>query len=728
MDCQMEKEELPISANPPNSKDTATLKRTEDEISSTITVAPPPALKKRAKSSRSRHSKKAKKRTARPLDYLHDSSADDEDSDPDYVEKEHNKVYRSQVSSAETDGTRRPIRSNWRSPIGPDDKIVKTLMGMGGDDETDEGMKRDDEEAEDEEKVPEKPETQKSLTARRENLKREAAIEQIKIWGDDRPIYKTILVEEKGQKRYEHSLQSYCQGKTDDTLRNEMSRHVHDTINKSRLRTKAELDTMGWTYIEPGIPHYLVTNHGVRIFLFLAISAEMIFGLKDGILEGEEGLKAIQKIYAAPDLEARLKKMAHSNQAAFKGEAWDFGPTHQMGSRFNARGPILKHGDPEFCRASRIMTKHACTLLETFVSEDDQMVEAAKRYFVDNASISMSDENNFTLCGHQVNISPISMVPNGGRMLPGSIKSNGELHIDGNDVRHSLTVVINLSTDPADHFCGRFNLPAQRITVTTDPFSAVIFRGTLPHFTTGGGPYSPEAPLGSPLRMPIPEHLKDHWTPGLASKRIASVHFANRNLGNPYPLPRFTKDLVCDGAISLYQTQRHLNETRLRLAMKNAFMLEHPDEPKHPPPNTDPEYWYGQFSWINENGEQESVSRWIVDEKLKYRGREDPVLKKLHKDLQSVSCQVRYPKPLVLDENGNIPPVQYRANGRRKEPPPIYMKQPAEVRWNNVNGEMPPFQPTVDKVPGNPAWAPEVVPGPSDIRRGGLRRYFRPIV
>jgi hypothetical protein len=117
--------------------------------------------------------------------------------------------------------------------------------------------------------------------------------------------------------------------------------------------------------------------------------------------------------------------MTNTNQATFKGGTWDFGPTHQMASRYNGRGPILKHADQEFRRVTRIMTKQANTILEAFVLEEDRMVDAAKRFWVDNASITMSDENNFTLTGHQVNISPILMVPNGGRMLPDNIKSSG---------------------------------------------------------------------------------------------------------------------------------------------------------------------------------------------------------------------------------------------------------------------------------------------------------------
>jgi hypothetical protein len=59
-----------------------------------------------------------------------------------------------------------------------------------------------------------------------ENQVRKKAIEQIEHWGDNRPIYKTTLVEENGQKRYEHRVQDYCSGKHDGALRNEMSRHI----------------------------------------------------------------------------------------------------------------------------------------------------------------------------------------------------------------------------------------------------------------------------------------------------------------------------------------------------------------------------------------------------------------------------------------------------------------------------------------------------------------------
>jgi hypothetical protein len=73
-----------------------------------------------------------------------------------------------------------------------------------------------------------------------------------------------------------------------------MSRQVHDAVNKARLLTKAEFDEMGWTYLEPGVPHYLVTKDETRIFPFLSVSSKMIFDLDEGILEGKEGLKAMQ--------------------------------------------------------------------------------------------------------------------------------------------------------------------------------------------------------------------------------------------------------------------------------------------------------------------------------------------------------------------------------------------------------------------------------------------------
>jgi hypothetical protein len=114
------------------------------------------------------------------------------------------------------------------------------------------------------------------------------------------------------------------------------------------------------------------------------------------------------------------------------------------------------------------------------------------------------------------------------------------------------------------------------------------------------------------------------------------------------PVPKFVDDLIIDEAISLYQNPRNLNETRLRLAMKEAFLDKHPDGPNRPPPETDPEKWYRRFSWINEHGEEEFVRRWIVAEKLKYRGKPDPVMLKLESDLGDVWCGMIYPKTRVF--------------------------------------------------------------------------------
>jgi hypothetical protein len=65
---------------------------------------------------------------------------------------------------------------------------------------------------------------------------------------------------------------------------------------------------------------------------------------------------------------------------------------------------------------------------------------------------------------------------------------------------------------------------------------------------------------------------------------------------------------------------------------------------------------------------------------------------------------MHYPKPPVLDANGNPPPVQYKANGKKKYPSSQFMKQPGEVRWNHQSTQVVKFDPAVDKVPGNPQW------------------------
>jgi hypothetical protein len=213
-------------------------------------------------------------------------------------------------------------------------------------------------------------------------------------------------------------------------------------------------------------------------------------------------------------------------------------------------GLILKQNDARVINLISLITKVAKTLLENAFPDREKTMQ--HELWTVNASFTMAEYNE-DFASIQLNFSSVE------KKLSDEIKGYGGLHIDGGDNTLSFTAMFSLSHLASSTFPGRFKITSLRLTCSTPPFAALIFKGIHPHLGTGLGEYLANNDESSPLRIKLREGLKYPELPaGTPYRRVLVIPFPKMALmkWKPHLNPNM-KDL---DAVGYFGTRRAQEE------------------------------------------------------------------------------------------------------------------------------------------------------------------------
>lgn len=189
------------------------------------------------------------------------------------------------------------------------------------------------------------------------------------------------------------------------------------------------------------------------------------------------------------------------------------------------------------------------------------------------------------------------------------------LVVDGLDDPGRVTVILNLSHLPQNYFPGRFNVTTARITVPNAPFTALIFRGTHPHFSTGFGKYSQDITLDSELRYKPAGGMELPVLPeGTPYCRIVAVGYPKECLARP-TRRTINRNLFQEQAVHTFGTRRAHLEWRMRMFLKEQF--------KDLPEGTEPADLCEALRITDEEGEDHAPREYIAQTVWGWAGVED---------------------------------------------------------------------------------------------------------
>ncbi|KAH6665484.1 hypothetical protein B0J14DRAFT_431840, partial [Halenospora varia] len=354
---------------------------------------------------------------------------------------------------------------------------------------------------------------------------------------------------------YEHKLVDNLVGENKTDIRKALSTRVPEPLRWSHLLTETQLKDIGYTQMD-STPHYFRVDDGTEDGVLWPY-ARYFSPEEMNALGLWEAMTEVQKVLAAPSSEKNLRKWASKGAKT----AYELGFTSQTGHYTIHPGDIQSQNDPEFNKISVLSIQIAMACIRAaFPDRDWDMMEA---YKASNASFTMGDEDNCETTNIQVNMTPA------GVMVAGTIKEFGHIHFDSDDNPAAFTAMFVVSNLPPDVFPGRFNLTGPRLTCPTPQFGCLVFKGPMPHFATGEGPYPDYIPQDSPLRYRLPTGHRPYpeLDPTWAKKRINVVNFPKTSLAKT---KNYTDaDAVRDQPfVGYYGTMRNKQEQKMFMAIK----------------------------------------------------------------------------------------------------------------------------------------------------------------
>ncbi|KAH8655017.1 hypothetical protein BGZ60DRAFT_418236 [Tricladium varicosporioides] len=509
---------------------------------------------------------------------------------------------------------------------------------------------------------------------------------------------------------YEHKLIKNLEGKNKQDIRKELITRVPAPLRWSHLLTEAQLKNIGYTQMDE-TPHYFRIDDGTEDGILWPyaryFSPENMnqLGLWEAMIE-------VQEVLAAPGTEKSLHKWTSKGAKT----AYELGFTSQTGHYTIHPGDIQARNDPKFNRIGVLSIQIAMACIrEAFPDRDWGTIEA---YKAGNASLTMGDEENCETTNIQVNMTPAGIT------VAGTIKEFGHIHFDSDDNPAAFTAMFVVSNLPPDIFPGRFNLTGPRLTCSTPQFSCLVFKGLMPHFATGEGPYPDHITQDSPLRYQLPAGHKPYpqLDPSWAKKRINVVNFPKISLAKT---KNYTDaDAVRDQPfIGYYGTMRNRQEYKMLMAIKeNVDVL---DLFTNPLRSTALQRICDHFSWTDPTGMIQIPRLEKAELAYEWTGREIPGWNAEKANFDKLTCGARFIHAEVFQEeldaaerSGFVP--------REGDPKPEVVNRKtstksAKEKWTHTEYEFV-FDPEGDRIPGNAEWkhGKPAMGGSFGVNRAGI--------
>jgi len=368
-----------------------------------------------------------------------------------------------------------------------------------------------------------------------------------------------------------HTVLPSLSAKTKLKDRKERAQMVPTLVAKNHLLTQKQWNDIGWTNMDDGACHYVVTKYGTvgHAKLITPIEAQ-----NHGFLSR---LFDLQQLVMSKEVQLALAKSKNK-----KPNTWTIGfsvqPGHQDGGI--QIGPASKNGGSII---TKVLSDSAVLAHEMLVyGFKETTSEVYDSYWIGEASIALGSEFNQSVTSLQINISE----PAQNLGDENALGSAGKLHVDKADNEGGFSIVFFLSHLPEDYFPGRFVLPGPKIACTTAPGSTLIFKGSCLHFGVTPRPYPKDLPLDSLLRYRRPKDIVYPKLPdGTPYRRIVLVNYPTRTLTSPI-FSKLRDEVFTSDALCVFGTKANFQEWKMKFAIRNAPYL-----------NSDPDHWLERYSW-----------------------------------------------------------------------------------------------------------------------------------
>lgn len=493
---------------------------------------------------------------------------------------------------------------------------------------------------------------------------------------------------------YVHEVKEGLKVNSNSSKRNKLTRDIPHPLNWPQLLTQQQLNDIDYIQMTD-IPHYIRTE-GRRLVPFARwFSPEETHDL--GLWTD---LTELQKILSAKGFEEHLRKLYGGNWSQ-RGRIYELGFVLVTGYHIVQPGLISKKNDPQVNRLNPLIAKVAKALLEN--AFPDRRKDLQHRLWTVNASFTIGSEDNEDFTGIQLNFSSVE------QKLSDAIKGFGGLHIDSGDNPISYTAMFALSHLPPSVFPGRFNITSLRITCSTPPFAALVFKGIHPHLGTGVGEYPDTIDESSPLRIKLRDGLRyPELPPDTPYRRILVIPFPKMALMTWKP-QFLNEDVQAPNSLGYFGTKRAQVENHVKMFIRQY----------HSDRKWEVEQFMRHFSWVNESGATETPRIHVVQEALDLAGKEDPELQEYIDDIKSVSCGSVYMQPRekepVIKSPASVPHEgigldmeDYTAGTMVKSKKPAKkvgkkVERFSPENWTHMDYTRM-FDPYTDQIPGNLSW------------------------
>ncbi|KAE8449457.1 hypothetical protein EG329_008065 [Mollisiaceae sp. DMI_Dod_QoI] len=269
---------------------------------------------------------------------------------------------------------------------------------------------------------------------------------------------------------------------------------VPELLNERRLLTKAEVESTGYTELEPEKTYWIKGLSG-RYPGAIRMSAPWL--KEQGLLQRLAPLR--EKLLSEEFKENLASKSVSSGWSLKKnGGRFLLGLTEKPTYGWNTIQLGSLSLNAEDLDAQDLIVK-----LTEIVSEATRLVipdideMGREDRWHQKASLTIGSRKNHVYTNIQLNYTKE------GENLKESLKKFGGVHRDRQNDPTVLTALVSLSHPSEDYFAGRFNVTSLHLTATLLPYEIILFPGRFFHCSTGTGEYS--VPRGSPFRLPPPD-------------------------------------------------------------------------------------------------------------------------------------------------------------------------------------------------------------------------------
>jgi hypothetical protein len=291
--------------------------------------------------------------------------------------------------------------------------------------------------------------------------------------------------------------------------RRRRAQNVPEVIALPRLKTKKELDDVGWQY--PDEKHICQETPFGTVPFFKLIDPrdaqkagflERLFELQ-GLVFDEDVREALAETARLRRGQVWTKGMVKRTRISKDGNAYNPGITVEQGHDVYSvsLSSIARQNHP---KVTELLPKSAILAHEMLIYAFPEMGSRIyKDQIIAEASICLATGENYSNNTLQINIS----LPKDDKNLGEALGPSGEFHYDKNDYATKFTIYFVLSYLAKDFYPGSFSIPAAKLTFTTAPFTTAIFKASGAHLPLPPREYPSDLTEDSPLRYKCPAEI-----------------------------------------------------------------------------------------------------------------------------------------------------------------------------------------------------------------------------